>query len=76
MRGPSGRTTVEDIDAAGLENLPVQLDGAAYQRTDLHGEGIPGIPTEQAGAWFYERRLHGQRSRAARPARADVKART
>ena len=40
-----------------LENLPVGLDGARYQWTDLHGEGIPGILTEQAGAWFYKRNL-------------------
>ena len=45
------------MDAESLENLPIGLDGAAYQWTDLHGEGIPGILTEQAGAWFYKRNL-------------------
>ena len=45
------------MDPASLENLPVGLDGTAYQWTDLHGEGIPGILTEQAGAWFYKRNL-------------------
>jgi RHS repeat-associated protein len=49
--------TVQDIDVGSLENLPVGLDGASYQWTDLHGEGIPGILSEQAGAWFYKRNL-------------------
>ncbi|MHC1764911.1 MAG: SpvB/TcaC N-terminal domain-containing protein [Verrucomicrobiia bacterium] len=48
---------VEEVTAESLENLPVGLDGAAYQWTDLHGEGIPGILTEQSGAWFYKRNL-------------------
>ncbi|MEI7769420.1 MAG: SpvB/TcaC N-terminal domain-containing protein, partial [Chloroflexales bacterium] len=48
---------VEDVDAASLENLPIGVDGATYQWTDLHGEGIPGVLTEQAGAWFYKRNL-------------------
>ena len=48
---------VYSVDGASLENLPIGLDGAAYQWTDLHGEGIPGILTEQAGAWFYKRNL-------------------
>ncbi|WP_209427789.1 SpvB/TcaC N-terminal domain-containing protein [Pararhodobacter sp. SW119] len=52
---PIVQESVQDVDAASLENLPVGLDGAAYQWTDLHGEGIPGILTEQAGAWFYKR---------------------
>ena len=52
---PIVQDTVEDVDAQSLENLPVGLDGAVYQWTDLHGEGIPGILTEQAGSWFYKR---------------------
>jgi hypothetical protein len=48
---------VQDVDAASLENLPIGLDGAAYQGTDLNGEGIPGILTKQAGAWLYKRNL-------------------
>ncbi|HEY7275501.1 MAG TPA: SpvB/TcaC N-terminal domain-containing protein [Trebonia sp.] len=48
---------VRDVDADSLDNLPVGLDGGAYQWTDLHGEGIPGILTEQAGAWFYKPNL-------------------
>ncbi len=54
---PIVQETVEEVDAASLENLPIGLDGAGYQWTDLHGEGIPGILTEQAGAWFYKRNL-------------------
>jgi RHS repeat-associated protein len=54
---PDGPETVRDVDAESLENLPIGLDGAAYQWTDLHGDGIPGILTEQGGAWFYKRNL-------------------
>ncbi|WP_337287739.1 SpvB/TcaC N-terminal domain-containing protein [Candidatus Methylomirabilis sp.] len=54
---PLVQDTVQDVDAESIENLPIGLDGAAYQWTDLHGEGIPGILTEQAGAWFYKRNL-------------------
>ena len=54
---PIVQDTVQEVDAESLENLPVGLDGAAYQWTDLHGEGIPGILTEQGGAWFYKRNL-------------------
>ena len=53
----SCRTQCEEVDPESLENLPIGLDGSAYQWTDLHGEGIPGILTEQAGAWFYKRNL-------------------
>ncbi len=54
---PIVQDTVEDIDPASLENLPVGMDGTGYQWTDLHGEGIPGILAEQAGAWFYKRNV-------------------
>lgn len=54
---PVVQDTVEEVDAASLENLPIGLDGSTYQWTDLHGEGIPGILTEQAGGWFYKRNL-------------------
>ena len=54
---PVVQDTVEDVDTVSLENLPIGLDGATYQWTDLHGEGIPGILTEQGGAWFYKRNL-------------------
>jgi RHS repeat-associated protein len=49
--------TVEEVDSASLENLPIGVDGTSYQWTDLHGEGIPGILTEQASAWYYKRNL-------------------
>lgn len=54
---PIVQKTVEEVDPTSLENLPIGVDGAAYQWTDLHGEGIPGILSEQAGAWFYKRNL-------------------
>jgi RHS repeat-associated protein len=70
---PIMQDTVEEVDAASLENLPIGLDGTAYQWIDLHGEGIPGILTEQAGAWFYKRNIsplpgrdHGTEHLAAR----------
>lgn len=54
---PVVQDAVEEVDPASLENLPVGIDGSAYQWTDLHGEGIPGVLTEQAGTWFYKRNL-------------------
>jgi RHS repeat-associated protein len=54
---PTVQDTVEEVDPASLDNLPIGLDGASYQWTDLHGEGIPGILTEQGEAWFYKRNL-------------------
>jgi hypothetical protein len=54
---PVVQDTVEEVAATSLENLPIGLDGAIYQWTDLHGEGIPGILTEQGGGWFYKRNL-------------------
>ncbi|GAA1970931.1 hypothetical protein GCM10009776_37400 [Microbacterium deminutum] len=48
---------IRELDAAGLENLPVGLDGDAYQWVDLDGEGVSGILTEQADAWFYKPNL-------------------
>src|SRR6185312_2919891 len=54
---PIAQDTVEEVDDASVENLPIGMDGAGYQWADLHGEGIPGILTEQAGAWFYKSNL-------------------
>jgi RHS repeat-associated protein len=54
---PIVQETVEEVDPASLENLPIGVDGASYQWTDLHGEGIPGILAEQADAWFYKRNI-------------------
>lgn len=52
---PEVQDLVEEVDPESVENLPIGLDGTAYQWTDLHGEGIPGILSEQGGAWFYKR---------------------
>ncbi|MDX2423233.1 MAG: SpvB/TcaC N-terminal domain-containing protein, partial [Amphritea sp.] len=52
---PIVQDTLETVDSVSLENLPMGVDGAAYQWTDLHGEGIPGILTEQGNTWFYKR---------------------
>lgn len=49
--------SVLEVTAKSLEDLPVGVDGAGYQWTDLHGEGSSGILTEQGGAWFYKRNL-------------------
>ena len=54
---PRVQESVEEVDSTYLENLPIGLDGASYQWTDLHGEGIPGILTELGGGWFYKRNL-------------------
>lgn len=54
---PNVQDTIEDVDAKSLENMPMGLDNAVYQWTDLHGEGVPGILTEQANSWFYKRNL-------------------
>ncbi|HQR36315.1 MAG TPA: SpvB/TcaC N-terminal domain-containing protein, partial [Blastocatellia bacterium] len=48
---------VKAINAASLENLPMGVDGAAYQWVDLDSEGLSGVLTEQADAWFYKRNL-------------------
>lgn len=48
---------IRELDAASLENLPIGLDGSAYQWVDLDGEGLSGILSEQAEAWFYKRNL-------------------
>jgi YD repeat-containing protein len=49
--------TLHTLDSGSLENLPVGLDGAAYQWVDLDGEGISGILTEQGSGWFYKPNL-------------------
>lgn len=48
---------IRDVDPSSLENLPVGLDGNAYQWVDLDGEGLTGILAEQNGAWYYKRNL-------------------
>lgn len=47
--------SVEEVDSASLENLPIGGHGSTHQWMDLHGEGIPGILSKLAGAWFYKR---------------------
>jgi RHS repeat-associated protein len=66
---PVVQDSVEEVDAESLGNLPIGVDGANYQWTDLHGEGTPGILTEQAGAWFYKRNVSpiGERPIGERP---------
>jgi hypothetical protein len=48
---------IRELDDECLDNLPIGLDGAAYQWVDLDGEGVSGILTEQAGAWLYKPNL-------------------
>lgn len=69
---PTLGETVEEVDPASLENLPIGLDGSSYRWVDLHGEGLPGILTEQAGAWFYKRNLSPVSQRLRADAQADV----
>jgi RHS repeat-associated protein len=62
-----------DIGADSLRNLPVGIDGTAYQWLDLDGEGISGVLTRQGGAWFYKAnrgdgRFAPERMLAAQPA--------
>ncbi len=54
---PIVQDTVEEVDPASLENLPIGVDGTSYQWIDLHSEGIPGILSEQAEGWFYKRNI-------------------
>jgi RHS repeat-associated protein len=48
---------IKYVDPQSLENVPIGLDGHAYQWVDLDGEGLSGILTDQAGAWYYKRNL-------------------
>jgi RHS repeat-associated protein len=48
---------IHGVDVESLENLPVGLDGAAYQWIDLNGDGTSGILTDQADGWYYKRNL-------------------
>ena len=49
--------TVQEVDRASLENLPIGLDGRIYQWVDLDSEGISGILTQQGNGWFHKRNL-------------------
>jgi RHS repeat-associated protein len=50
-------STVHDVDAESVENLPYGFEGGSYQWIDLEGEGLSGILTEQAQGWFYKRNI-------------------
>ena len=54
---PSIQDRVEEPDPTLLDNLPMGIDGAAYQWVDLHGEGIPGVLSEHGETWLYKRNL-------------------
>ncbi len=47
--------TVQTVDPASLENLPIGADANNYQWLDLDGEGQPGIVAQQGGALWYKR---------------------
>jgi len=49
--------TVRELEDNSLANLPMGIDGTAYQWVDLDGEGVSGILSEQAGSWFYKPNL-------------------
>jgi RHS repeat-associated protein len=53
------RLSLQELDAASLENLPSGIDGNRYRWVDLDGEGISGVLTEDADAWFYKPNLGG-----------------
>ncbi|MDP1822771.1 MAG: SpvB/TcaC N-terminal domain-containing protein [Archangium sp.] len=65
---------VRTLAPGALENLPIGIDGRAYQWVDLDGEGLSGVLTEQGGAWFYKRNLGEGRFGPARavPSRPSV----
>ncbi len=43
--------------AAAADNLPVGLDGAAYQWMDLRNEGLPGVLCRHHGSWYFKENL-------------------
>ena len=46
-----------DLSEGALRNLPVGIDGRAYQWLDLDGEGVSGVLAREGGAWFYKANL-------------------
>jgi hypothetical protein len=65
----------QQMDEAGLADLPSGVDGAAYRWLDLDGEGISGVLAEQGGVWLYkpnlgEGRLGAMRTVPVRPSAA------
>jgi RHS repeat-associated protein len=70
-----------DLSEVALRDLPVGIDGRAYQWLDLDGEGISGVLVRQGGAWFYkanlgEGRFAPERMLATQPAAAGGKGST
>jgi RHS repeat-associated protein len=47
----------QQMDEAGLADLPGGVDGGAYRWLDLDGEGISGVLAELGGAWVYKSNL-------------------
>lgn len=45
---------VRELDDESLENLPIGVDGGAYQWVDLDGEGVSGVLARVGGAWRYK----------------------
>jgi hypothetical protein len=54
---PNMQDTVEAIDTASLENLPIGADGTAYQWIDLDSKDISGILSKQADDWWCKRNI-------------------
>jgi RHS repeat-associated protein len=50
-------TEVRELSRETLANLPVGVDGTAYQWVDLNGEGLSGVLARQGGAWYYQPNL-------------------
>jgi RHS repeat-associated protein len=63
---PAWDTTVKELAAPDLANLPVGL-GPAYQWIDLFGEGVSGVLAEEGNGWFYKRNLGNGQFAPARP---------
>ena len=47
----------QEMDSAGLADLPGGVDGTVFRWLDLNGEGLSGVMSEQGGAWLYKPNL-------------------
>ena len=54
---PNINKTLQHINAAQLENLPVGIQGPGYRWLDLDGEGLSGVLAETTGGWHYKPNL-------------------
>lgn len=54
---PEVKKDIKFVTLENLENLPIGVDGQAYQFVDIYGEGISGILSVQNGAWYYKNNL-------------------